>query len=458
VKLKDQVSKRRAKRIVLRITQISWRDLFATGTPIVLASIIALAIAYHFVQPAPPRSITLASGPKGSIYQTIADRYRPILKRNGITLKVVPSEGSLDNLKRIADPNGQVEVAFVQGGVAGNIDIGNVVSLGSVFYQPLAIVYRSSQPIRLLSDLRGKRIAIGPEGSGTRTLALALLKANEIEPNGPTKLDELSGDAAAKALLDGHIDAAFLMGDSASGKTIGTLLRDPRIRLFDFPQVDAYLRRFRYLSKIELPPGSFDLGENLPSKPLVMLAPTVELVARADLHPALSDLMIEAAQEVHGRANLLQAAGEFPAPLEHEFPISSDATRYYKSGKTFAYRHLPFWLASLADRVVVLLVPVVIVLIPGLRLIPYLYGWRIRRRIYGRYGELMALERAALAPVLSPEDRAALLIRLGEIEKSVIAGKTPGAFANQAYVLREHISFVRQKLSGEVDATVPPPP
>jgi len=177
-----------------------------------------------------------------------------------------------------------------------------------------------------------------------------------------------------------------------------------------------------------------------------MLAPTVELVARAKLHPALSDLLIEAAQEVHGRATLMQRAGEFPAPLQHEYRISADAIRYYKSGKSFAYRHLPFWLASLADRIVVMLVPIILVLIPGLRLIPNLYGWRIRRRIYHRYGELMALERAALGSA-SPEDRASLLAHLDEIEKSVITRKIPGSFADEAYVLRQHIDFVRERLT-----------
>jgi hypothetical protein len=342
--------------------------------------------------------------------------------------------------------NTRVDVGFVQGGVATSSDIGNVVSLGSVFYEPLVIAYRGPRPIQRLSQLKGKRIAIGHEGSGTRFLAMALMKANEIQPYGPTKLVDLAGEPAVEALLKHQIDAAFLMGDSAAPETIRQILHTKGIRLFDFPQADAYLRRFRYLSKLELPPGSFDLGANLPPKPLIMLAPTVELVARAGLHPALSDLLIEAAQEVHGRATLLQHAGEFPAPLEHEYPIGDNASRYYKSGKSFVYRHLPFWLASLTDRIMVMLVPIIIVLIPGLRLIPSLYGWRIRARIYRRYGELMALERAALGP-LSSEDRAALLGRLNEIEESAITGKIPGSFAEEAYLLRQRIKSVRKRLS-----------
>ncbi len=439
----------RSSSILLRITRVSWHDLIAVLVPVVLASIIAIVVAFHFVQPAPPHIITISSGPDESTFRSVAEKYRSILARNDIELKILPSEGSLENLKRLADPNGRVDVGLVQGGIAAGSDIGNIVSLGSVFYEPVAVIYRNSRPIHpihRLSEFKGKRIAIGPEGSGTRFLALALLKANGIQPDGSTELVDLAGEPAFAALHKHQIDAAFLMGDSASPKTMGQMLHTKGVHLFNFPQADAYLRRFRYLSKLEFPPGSFDLGENLPPKPLVMLAPTVELVARAKLHPALSDLLIEAAQEVHGRATLMQRAGEFPAPLEHEYRISPNAARYYKSGKSFAYRHLPFWVASLADRTIVVLVPIIIILIPGLRLVPGLYGWRIRRRIYRRYGELMALERAALGTV-SPQDRTELLARLSEIEKSVISRKIPGSFADEAYILRQHIDFVRERLT-----------
>ncbi len=189
----------------------------------------------------------------------------------------------------------------------------------------------------------------------------------------------------------------------------------------------------------------------MPPSTLTLLAPTVELVARAGLHPALSDLMIEAARDVHGRAGLLHVAGEFPRPLEHEYPISDDAARFYKSGKSFSYRYLPFWLASLVDRIVIVLVPTLIVLIPALRLIPALYSWRVRRRIHRRYGELMALERDTLQATTDAQ-REPLRSRLEEIENAVINIKIPAAFADQVYVLREHITFVRERLAPSPEA------
>lgn len=454
----ESLSKARAGilRRLPQITKVSWRDLIASLIPVTVASILALAVTFHFLKPAPPTTLTISSGPEGSIFRTTAEKYRVILARSGITLKILPSEGSLANLKRLTDPNSQVDIAFVQGGVASNEDAGNVESLGSVFYEPLVIVYRNPRPIQRLSELAGKRITIGPEGSGTRFLALALLKANGIQPGGKTVLLDASGASAMEALQKRQADAAFLMGDSASPAVLRQIMHAKDLRLFDFPQADGYVRRFRYLSKLEMPPGAFDLGANLPAKPLVMLAPTVELVARPDLHPALSDLLIETAQEVHGRATLMQKAREFPAPLEHEFPISPDAARYYTSGKSYAYRFLPFWLASLTNRILVVLVPIIIILIPGMRLVPFLYGWRIRRHIHRRYGELMALERATLAPI-TPEERDALLERLGDIEKSVITGKIPGAFASETYILRQHIKFVRKRLNA-IGKTTPPAP
>jgi len=135
--------------------RISWRDLVATLAPIVLASIIAIAVAFHFVQPAPPSTITISSGPDGSIFRSAAEKYRAILARNGIKLEILPSEGSLDNLRRLTDANTRVDVGFVQGGVATSSDIGNVVSLGSVFYEPLVIAYRGPRPIQRLSQLKG---------------------------------------------------------------------------------------------------------------------------------------------------------------------------------------------------------------------------------------------------------------------------------------------------------------
>jgi TRAP-type uncharacterized transport system substrate-binding protein len=435
-----------ASRLHLKLATISWWELAQTLGPILIVSVAAILLALHFVRPAPPHTLTIASGPKGSTFATVAGRYRRILARNGIDLEIVESGGSADNLRRLLDPHSGVDIALVQSGLPADGD-SDLVSLGSLFYEPLTIFYRSPKPLLRLSQLRSQRIAIGPEGSGTRSLALILLKANEIEPGADTRLVSLEGEAARAALLHRDVDAAFLMGDSASAATIREMLHAEGIRLFDFSRADAYVRRFPYLSKLVIPSGAFDLGEDLPSSDLNLLAPTVELLTHPSLHPALSDLLIEAAYEVHGRASVLQPAGQFPNSATHTFPLSPEAARYYRSGdKSFIYRFLPFWLASLLNRALVVLVPIVVVVIPGLRFLPQLYRWRLASSIHRRYGELMALERETLGE-LSAERRAALVARLNQIERAAIARKLPGSQAEQLYVLREHIKFVRENLA-----------
>ena len=452
--MKAQSTKAAAGRLNLRarIARISWRDLALTLGPFLVISLLAIWIALRFVQPAPPDTIVMTSGPEGSTFHRHAERYRKILARNGVNLEILSSLGSVQNLERLSDPAFRVDVGLVQGGLARGADISNLVSLGTVFYQPLMVFYRGAVPVQLLSGLAGKRIAVGAVGSGTHALAITLLNANGIKEPGPTRLLPLGGEDAVRAFLAREVDAGFLTGDSTSFANMRKLLHAPGVHLFDFVQSDAYVRRFPYLSQLHLPVGAYDLGENIPRKPLTLVAPTVELIARDDLHPALSDLLIEAAREIHGRATLLQKAGEFPAPLEHEYPIGDDASRYYKSGKGFWYRHLPFWVASLLDRTMVLLIPIVVLLIPGLRIVPTMYSWRVRSRIYRRYGELMALEREMLAPVTA-ERREELQRRLAGIEKTVINARIPGAFANELYVLRAHIGFVRNRLNEQAAKT-----
>lgn len=429
------------------VSIVSWRDAVATIGPIVLLTALAVGAALYFVRPAPPSHLSIAGGPEGSNFRGIAEQYQKILARNDVELRIVPSLGSANSLDMLAD--GEVDLAFVQSGVTRESGTDELVSLGTMFRQPVSIFYRSDKAFERLSQMDGMRIAVGRQGSGTRFLALALLKGNGLEPGvGQTQFLELEGEAAREALRANQVDAIFLSGDSAAIKTVRSLLREPGIRLFDFSaQGEAYERRFRYLNRLDLPPGAFDLGANLPDHRITMMAPTVELLAHRDLHPALSDLLVEAAQEIHSRSSLMQNPREFPHPIEHDYPMSDDAARYYKSGKSYAYRFLPFWLASLVNRALVIIFPLLVILIPGMRFAPAIYAWRVNRRLYKRYGEMMALERAAQEP-MTPEQRAALLQRLDEIEKSVINVKMPGAFADQSYIMRRHIKFVRDSLAG----------
>jgi len=407
--------------------------------------IVCLAI-FWFIYSAPPRVITITCGPAGSAFDAYAIKYSAILASNGVTLKILRSQGSWENLRRLEDRTADVDVGFVQGGIADGTNSLGLVSLGSISYEPLLVFYRGTDSIKFLSQFEGKRLAIGPEGSGAHLLAMALLQTNGIVPGGATVLKNLDADDAAQALLAGSVDAVFLTSDSASTQTMRTLLRAPGVQLMSFEQADAYTRRFNYLNKLRLPEGVIDFTKDLPPRDVWLIGPTVELVARPALNPAVSDLLLEAAQEVHGKASIFQNQGEFPAPLMHEYTISLDALRYYKSGKKFLYRELPFWIASLVNRIMVAFVPVALVLIPGLRLVPAVYRWRAQLRIYRWYRKLLVLERD-LAADPGPAPREDFLRRLNEIETVVKDMKVPASFANLFYSLREHIDYVRAKLA-----------
>ncbi|HMK43016.1 MAG TPA: TAXI family TRAP transporter solute-binding subunit [Dissulfurispiraceae bacterium] len=416
---------------------------------LLVIGLFLLLATFWFFHSAPPGTIIMASGPPGSIFYSNAEKYAKILLRHGVTLKVLPSAGSADNLKQLSDASHHVDIGFIQSGTSDGKRYDNLISLGSVSYQPVLIFYRNKTSIDLLSDLKGKSIAVGPEGSGTHKLALTLLAANGIEQGSSTTLLTIDSDIAVKYLVDNKIDAVFLMGDSASLQNIRTLLLAPGIYLFDMTQADGYTRRISYLSKLILPKGAVDFGNNIPDHDVHLVTPTVELVARDDLHPALLDLFIEAAQEVHGGAGLFRNKAEFPSPVSFDFIISDDAIRYYKSGKTFLYRYLPFRLANLANRFLVVFVPIILLLIPGIRVIPAVYRLRVNLNIYKWYRVLLALEREVMIPI-DPSKQSELLQSIDRIERDVDAMKVTAPFAEEFYVLRGNINFVRTKILNSI--------
>jgi hypothetical protein len=426
-------------------THAEWRDHTLPYVIVAMLVVLVVMLLVWMVDPAPPKTITMSAGPRDSSFLITANQYKKILARNGIRLNVLESDGSEQNLQRLLDPKQHVDIALVQGGLADGLDTSSLMSLGSVFYVPVVVFYRGTD-VTQLSQLEGKRIAIGREGSGTRRLALKLLDANDIEPGGDTMLMPSDGLQAATQLVAGEVDAAILSGDSATRGLMLRLLRVPGISVINFEEASAYTRLFPYLDRIDLPPGVLDLKHRIPPETVHLISPTVELVARTNLHPAISDLLIEAAQEVHGMPGLLQHAGKFPNPVAHEYQVSEDAQRYYKTGKSFLYRTLPFWLASIGDRTLVLLLPVAVLLFPTMRLIPALYRWRIRSRIYRYYGSLIAIERDALAHSTG-EERKQLFAQLDEIEASLNRLRMPLAYADAFYVLREHVGFVRSRLT-----------
>ncbi len=426
------------------------RDFLKFYLPIAILLAVGFALASRYVNPAPPRHVRMASGAPQGAYAESVRRYRDILARDGITLEIVTTSGSMENLKLLQAKRDGVDVAFVQGGT-GSPDTPGLRSLGSVFFEPLWVFVRDAVPARYLGDLAGRRLALGVEGSGARVLALQLLQATGV-PEGPNLL-AMGGDEAVQALLKGTVDAAFFV-TARPQPQLDPLLRAKRVGLMSFAQADAFAQRFRFLSKLILPEGRLDLAADVPPADVTLLAPAATLVAREELHPAIIDRLIQAATEVHGGGQLFTEPGQFPSPRFVDIPISPDAERYLRLGPTFLRRHLPFWAATMVERFVVLLIPIVTLLLPLLRFAPPVYKWQVRRRIFRWYGTLRDIEERALAGT-TPAVRADILTQLDGVEKDVRKIHVPLGYAENHYHLRMHIQFIR-KILLDANAAAPP--
>jgi TRAP-type uncharacterized transport system substrate-binding protein len=439
--------KKRFKLVTTLIETFGFSPWLATAVALFIMCLGLAALVWLWLS-APPRTLTITSGPPGSSFQRNAGLYQEALAARGVTLKILPSAGSAENLRRLELNTDGVDIGFVQSGLAGDPPPPYLVSLGSVAYQPLFIFYRDGMRITRLSELAGKKLGVGVRGSGAHSLAVALLEANEIT-GAPTTLVENDSATASDDLLQGRLDAVFLMGDSASRDTLRTLLRNPDVHLYNFAQAEAYVRRMPYLNKILLPQGSIDFSKNLPPENVTLVGPTVELLANQKLNSALSDLLLSIAKGVHGRSSLFAKKGEFPAAHDHEIPVSDDALRYYKSGQritSITYKLVDsFWVASLINRLLVAIVPILLLLIPMIRFLPIAYRWSVQLRIYRCYRPLLRLERDARKEMTT--DRAKELLEwLDEIEQDVNSLRVPASFAYQFYALRGHVAFVRARL------------
>jgi TRAP-type uncharacterized transport system substrate-binding protein len=418
------------------------RDLWIAVAPAALVIGIAFIATFYFIKPAPPKKLVLAMAADEGGFRYYARKYQEALAKHGITLELHQTEGSVTSVELLADEDSGVDVAFVQSGTASTEKTESIVSLGSLSYIPLWVFYRG-EPIDDLRALGGKRIAVGPEESGTRALALKLLAINGVD-KAPTELLPFARGEAVERLKQGQLDAVFLVSPAES-PMIQRLTAVPGVHLLSFARAEAYTRRFPFLSKHVLPRGVFNLAEDVPKSDVVLLAPTANLLAKDSLHPALAYLLMRTASERHGSAGMLDRLGEFPAPLEAGFPLSSEARRYYESGVPFLQRYLPFWAANLVDRLWLMLVPVIAVLVPLVRAVPALLLWRVRSRIHRWYASLKEIE-IQLEENPGLEMLEDMLRRLEESERAVNRIPVPLAYAENLYFFREHVDVVRRRL------------
>jgi TRAP transporter TAXI family solute receptor len=423
-------------------TALFIKDHISIFGPAILLTIIGFFVAFQFVQPAPPTRIVMATGDKSGAYHLFGKRYQTLLAQHRITLVLRNTSGSVENLQLLK--KGEVDIAFVQGGVrAFPPDTTTFTSLASLYYEPIWIFSRALESPEQLTALRGKRIAAGAMGSGTRAIALQLLSDNDML-EAPTQVLTLNSKSAAKALEDGQIDAMVLV-TGAQSPLVKNLVSKDGVSLMNFRRAEAYTRHYRFLSKVELPEGMIDLEANVPQQDTLLLACVANLVVREGLHPALIDLLLQAATKVHGEGGLFEKSGEFPSAQYLSFSLHPEAQRYFDYGPPFLQRYLPFWAATLIDRLKIMLLPLLALLIPLAKAAPALYTWRMRARIYRWYDELQAINLTLRddMPMAVVKDHLRELDKL-EIEVSRIP--VPLSYNDILYNLLLHLDLVRSKL------------
>ena len=395
----------------------------------------------------PPRTVTMTTGVKGGANYELGIRYREILAREGVELNLQETAGSLENLKRLRDSGSGVGVGFVQGGTTTRKESPELESLGTIFYEPLWLFRRTGAGA---PGVKGQRISIGPEGSGGRGLALQILSRTRLD----RVVGELSGFApqvAAQKLVAGEIDAAFIVTGWDS-PVIQSLLNDKGIEAESYEHADALIAIYPFLHKLVLPAGVVDLSTIRPSSDIVLLAPKASLVVRADLHPALQYLLLDAAVEIHSPPGIFQKAAQFPAAESIDLPLSAEARNFYKSGRPFLQGYLPFWIATLVEQTIVVLIPLAALLYPAFKFLPQTYDWMMQRKIMRLYDEIRSIESDMEAQ--GPQFNAsALNARLDQIDQRANHLRLPTVYASSLYTLRSHVDLVRTRLATNPDTS-----
>ena len=435
---------------VFRSTLLSLRDLLVSAGPLALLAVGLLAAAYWWLNPTPPRYVVLATGAEQSAYAEFGQRYQKALAAQGIEVRLLPSEGSLANLQLLRE--GRADLAFVQGGTAvlEAEDHEQLRSLGSLFVEPLWLFYRTQAVRRntpagrldALPQLRGLRVNVGTEGSGVPILMDQLLDANHMQAS-DLLLSRLEQTPATVAFLDGKIDV-LVFASAPESPMVQMLLQTPGVRLMDFPQNEAYGRRFPFLTPVTLPRGVVDLAGNVPANDVRLVASTTSLLTRADTHPALLQLFAQHAQTLHSGAGWFNRAREFPSTRHSELEIAPEADRAINEPVPLLQRYLPFWLANLIQRMWLVLGILIAVMLPLSRIVPPLYQLRVRSRVFRWYGRLREIENDMTSGHVPATD---LALALDALEAQVLKVSVPLAYADELYALRNHIQMVRGRLA-----------
>ncbi len=410
------------------------------------AAVVLFLLVRPIIPPPLPTHIRIGTGPETGRYHEFGKRLAARFEEHGIGVELVPSEGSVQNLERLHDG---LDLALVQGGVVGRDDVEGVRGIASLFYEPIWIFHRHADEFELVRDLKGKRIAIGADGSGTAPLARGILAANGIREH----LLPIGGDIAMEELRAGEVDAVIIV-QAPTNEWIHDLVEDGAFNLLLFVRADAYAARFAHLEVLDVPRGFVDLELDLPREDIRLLATTANLLMRDGLHPRLVPLVIELCRDELSRGTMLAAPGVFPSIDKMDVPVSETALRYYRSGPSFLYRYLPFQVAHTLNRLLLLLIPLLTLLYPLSKGAGPLYRFFVFRRIYPWYRVLRDLE-DELARSKTAEERATVIGQVHDLERTVAGIHVPARYAGELFALRRNIAAVLRR-AGEVASLAVP--
>jgi TRAP transporter TAXI family solute receptor len=413
-----------------------WLTFFAMG-----AVLLGAAVLIYLTLP--PRTVVMATGAEGGTNYQLGMRYRDILAKAGVRLELRATTGSMENLALLRDPRSRVDVGFLQNGTTTKEESPTVESLGTISYEPLWLFIRSDIG-NDIQALRGRRVSIGPEGSGGRMLALDLIKRTRVDTIVREFLD-LPPMAAAEQLIAGQIDAALIVTGWDS-PVVQRLINTKGIDLGSFRRSDALVAFYPFLNKLVLPAGVGDLLENRPAADVMLLAPKASLVVKADLHSAIQHLLLSAAVEIHSQPGIFQKAGQFPTAESIDLPLSDEALRYYKHGRTLLEKYLPFWLAALVERIIVVFLPIAVLVYPFIKFLPQMYDWFMQSKITRLYDEMRSIEGEMNERGPSP-DIADAHSKLDRIDASANSLRLPNKYTSTLYTLRGHLNLVRTRLA-----------
>ena len=424
-----------------------WQLFKALAAIVGIVGIISLALIYFI--PAPPSKVVMATAFKGASFDYYGRQYREIFARYKVDLELRETAGAVENVKLLQDPESGVQIGFVTGGVSDAKHAPDVLSLGTVYNEPFWIFYSSNEQLDRLSQLEGKRIAVGTVGSATRYTAEQILGRGGINSENATLLP-FAGSAADRALNDGKVDVVWIIG-VAEATAVQSFLRNPNVRLMSFSMAEAFTRIFPEFNRLVLPQDVVDIGRNIPPADVQLIGTPSQVLIRSDLHPAIVQLLLQTMKEVHSGATILHREGEYPNGTDAEYTVAPTATDFYKNGPSFMQRHLPLWLSVHVQRAIAVLVTGIAIGFPLFRFLPQLYNWMTRRRLFYWYAQLKLLE-ASFDANSDDKHLAEKQAELDRIEDAVSHIRFPLTFSDHVYNLRSHIDIVRRKITSRTHA------